>query len=252
MRWVLWASLLSFVQCIFSASEVVAQQAAQTRTAPEFTRASALRMTTTQLARLLLPDQPASRFVSHEVGKLGTHGEPLGVINFFHRPVPIGDELCRRDVTNAYFQPDGAWEFGKDSPVRFTRSGPAVQMALAPRCRLKAGGYFGWVQPQGAVETAPQALRRLVKLQAAARARGKLPKVRCESEIDATLCAQPVRRLIASLPLDRIFIIQPDRSGWSFSVMPTGPGQLYWNVSLPPEGVADEPVVLRWAMPAPF
>ena len=223
------------------------------RPMPELTHALASRMTTAQLARLLLPDQPADRFVSHEVRKSSPHGEPLGTINFFHRPVPIGADLCRRDVTNAYFQPYGAWEPGKDSPVRFTRSGSAVQMAVAPRCRLKEGGYFGWVQPEGVDELAPQALRRLVALQAIVKAGRQLPiKVVCQSEDDAKACDKTASALIAALPLDRIFIIQPDQSGWAFSVMPDGPGQLYWNVTIHPEGIVGEQVVMRWGRPAPF
>ncbi|MCY7280621.1 MAG: hypothetical protein LH610_06950 [Sphingomonas bacterium] len=119
-------------------------------------------------------------------------------------------------------------------------------------CRFKQGGYFAWVQPEGVDELALQA-RRLVALQAAAKAGGQLPiKVTCESEADAKICMQPLRILIASLPLDRIYIIQPDRSGWAFSVMPSGPGQLYWNVTIPPQGILDEPVVLRWGRPPPF
>lgn len=256
MRWVFSAVSLALVFSGFCATQTVAQDtpASQSnRAVTELTRASALRMTTSQLARLLLPDQPAGRFVAHEVGKLGPHGEPLMAINFFHRPMPLGADLCRRDVTVASFQPEGAWEPGRDSPVRFTRASSKVQMAVAPRCRLKAGGYFGWVQPEGVDELAPQALRRLVALQAVAKAGGQLPiKVTCESEDDAKVCAQPSRTLIASLPLDRIYIIQPDRSGWAFSVMPNGSGQLFWDVRIPPEGIADEPIVIRWGRPAPF
>jgi len=210
-------------------------------------------MKTEQLARLVLPDQPAGRFVSHEVGKLGPHGEPLMAINFFHRPVPLSEDLCRRDVTVASFQPEGTWQPGRDSPVRFTRSSPAVQIAVAPQCRFQAGGYFGWVQPEGVDELAPQALRRLVALQTIAKAGGQLPnKVACQSEDDAKACKKPSNALIAALPLDRIFIIQPDRSSWAFSVMPHGPGQNYWHVTIPPEGVVGEPVVMRWGRPAPF
>lgn len=255
MDWVFSVASLALALSTSCASQTVAQKrpaSELSRAAPELTHASASRMTTSQLARLLLPDHPAGRFVSHEVGELGTHGEPLGVINFFHRPVPIGADLCRRDVTNALFQPDGVWEPGKDSPVRFTRASSSAQMVVAPQCRLKAGGYFGWVQPEGVDELVPQALRRLVALQAVARAGGELPKVTCESDADSNACAPPLRTLIASLPLDRIYIIQPDRSGWAFSVMPKGPGQLFWDVRMPPEGMPDEPVIMRWGMPAPF
>lgn len=253
-----WESLLASLTLMVSAScvsKAVSQEPPASRlsaSATELTRASALRMTTGQLARLLLPGQPESRFASHEVGRLGVHGEPLGVINFFHRPVPIGADLCRRDVTSALFQPAGAWEPGRDSPVRFTRASHRVQMAVAPACRFKAGGYFGWVQPEGVDELAPQALRRLAALQAVARGGGQLPKVDCASEIDPPACARPPQELIASLTLDRIYIIQADRSGWSFSVKPAGPGQPFWDVRIPPEGIADEPIVLRWGMPAPF
>lgn len=256
MRCVILQSVLALTLFGSCASAALAQKSAASpslRPAPEITRASALPMTTSQLAQLLLPNEPPEKFVAHEVGKLGPHGEPLGVINFFHRPVPLGADLCRREVTNAYFQPDGTWEFGKDSPVRFTRSGPAVQLAVAPRCRLKAGGYFGWVQPEGVDELAPQALRRLLALQTIAKAGGPLPiKVVCQSEDDAKVCDKSPNALIAGLTLDRIFIIQPDRSSWSFSVMPTGPGEVYWHVTIPPEGIVDEPLVMRWGRPAPF
>lgn len=208
-------------------------------------------MTTVQLAHLLLPQVPASRFVSHQIGKLGPHGEPLMAIDFFHRPVPMGADLCRRDVTVASFQPDGVWEPGRDSPVNFTRTSSKVQMAIAPGCRLKPGGYFGWVQPEGVDGLAPAALRRLAGLQAVAKAGGRLPQVNCESDLDPTACARTPQALIGSLMLDRIFIIQPDRSGWAFSVMPTGPGQPYWRVTIPPEGI-DEPIAMRWGLPAPF
>lgn len=202
---------------------------------------------------MLLPGEPAGRFVGHEVGKLGVHGEPLMAIDFFHRSVPIGTDLCRRDVTSALFQPDGVWEAGRDSPVKFTRAAAKVQMAVAPRCRLKPGGYFAWVQPEGVDELAPRALRRLLRLHAIAKTRRQLPlKVTCQSELDSKVCDKGPIALIAGLTLDRIFIIQPDRSSWSFSIMPSGPGQVYWDVTLPPEGIVDEPVVMRWGMPAPF
>lgn len=224
-----------------------------TRQAPELTRASALQMTTGELARLLMPGVPAGRFDSHEVGRLGPHGEPLMNIDFFQQPVPIGTDLCRRDVTSALFQPDGVWEAGRDSPVRFTRTAVKVQMAVAPRCRLKAGGYFGWVQPEGVDELAPHALRRLASLQAAAKAKGELPvKLACESEHDPKDCDRGANALLADLPLDRIFIIQPHASRWGFSVMPDGPGKAYWHVTIPPEAVNKEPLVMRWGLPAPF
>lgn len=256
MRWVFSVASLALVFSSSCSSQTVAQKTPviqSSRPAPELTRASALQMTTSQLARLLLPDQLAGLVVSHEVGELGSHGEPLGEINFFHRPVPIGADLCRRDVTNALFQPDGVWEPGRDSPVRFTRASSSVQMAVAPRCRLKAGGYFAWVQPEGVGELAVQALRRLVALQAIAKAGGQLPlEVTCQSEDDAKVCDKSPNALIAGLALERIFIIQPHRSNWSFSVMPSGPGQAHWNVTIPPEGITDEPVIMRWGRPAPF
>lgn len=256
MNWVSSAALLAVVLSSSCASSTVAQKVPvlkQGRPTPELTRAAALRMTTAQLARLLFPNQPVGRFVSHEAEGLGPHGEPLGVINFFHRPVPIGADLCRRDVTSALFQPDGSWESGQDSPVRFTRAARSVQMAVAPGCRLKSGGYFAWVQPEGVEKLAPQALRRLVAFQALARAGGQLPiKVVCKSDDDANVCAQTEQALIANLPLDRIYIIKPYRSGWVFSVMPNGPGQIYWHVTVSPEGTSDPRIIMRWGLPAPF
>ncbi len=258
MRLVSSVALLALVLSSSCASRTVAQRmpASQpSRPTPELTRASASRMSTQQLAQLLLPDEPAGRFVSHELGAPGPHNDPLLAVNFFARPTALGDDLCQRDAVRASLQPDDTWLPGgvqQDVAVKFVRAYPKVQIAAAPRCRFKQGGYFAWVQPEGVDELAPQALRRLVALQAVAKAGGQLPKVTCASEAGDNACTPPLRTVIASLPLDRIYIIQPDQSGWAFSVMPSGPGQLYWDVRIPPEGIFDEPIVMRWGRPAPF
>jgi hypothetical protein len=221
------------------------------RQGTEITHASASSMTTQELARLFFPDQPSGTFVSHEVPGPGIHGEPLMAINFFHSSVPIGADVCTRDVTVALFQPDGRWEPGRDSPVKFTRADSKVQMAIAPHCRLSSGGYFGWVQPKDVAELVPEALRQLARLHAVARAGGPLPEVKCLSD-DPTVCAQPSRALLANLTLDRIYSIEPARFGWRFAIMPNGPGQLFWDVRIPPEDAPDDPITMRWGMPAPF
>ena len=218
--------------------------------ATEITHAAASSMTTQELARLFFPNRPSGTFVSHEVPRPGVHGEGLMKINFFHPSSPVSADLCTRDVTVALFEHDRP-PTGRDSPVKFTRADSKVQMAIAPRCRLSSGGYFGWVQPKDVAELVPEALRRLARLQAAARAGGPLPEVKCLSD-DPTVCAQPSQALLANLTLDRIYSIEPARFGWRFAIMPNGLGQLYWDVRIPPEDAPDDPITMRWGMPAPF
>lgn len=102
MRWAFSVALLAFVLSSSCAAQGVAQNAAVTHSShpsPELTRASASRLTTAELVRLLFPDQPAGRFVTHEVGKPDPHFDALTTINFYQKPTQVGGDLCRRDVT---------------------------------------------------------------------------------------------------------------------------------------------------------
>lgn len=246
---VLALTLFSSCSGVAPAQKVVASPS--NRPPPELTRASAMRMTTAQVARLLLPGVPAGRFVGHEVGGLGAHGEPMGDIDFFHRSTPIGTDLCRREVTSALFQPDGIWEPGRDSPVRFTRAAANVHVAVAPRCRSKPGASFALVQPKEDQALAVKALRRLVAIQKVARAGGRLPNIDCTSEFDSKDCANPART-IAALPLDRISIIEGRQTRLDFAMMPEGPDKPNWKVSLPLEEATGEAIVMHWGYPPPF
>ena len=256
MRGISSLALFTFALSSSCAARTVAQKTAAPQTShrtSELTHASASRMTTSQLARLLMPEQPARRFISHEVGNLGPHGEPLSIVNFFYRPIPLGPDLCRRDVVSVSLQPSGVWQPGQDSPVKFSRASPGLQIAAAPRCRFKQGGYFAWVQPEEAHDGAAQALRRLLAIQSVAKTGARLPvRLDCQSEPETNACGKSAHSLIASLPLDRIFIVQPNENGWRFSVMPYGPGQHFWDVTLTREDAPEARMTLRWGMPAPF
>lgn len=229
------------------------------RTDQKITLASASKMTTAELARLLQPNEPTDRFVSHELIRHGFPGHPLGGVLLFARPVPFGNDLCRRDSVYVGLDPvleSDSSPSRPDVPMKFASADNKVQLVAAPQCRLKAGSFFAWVQPERALDGATRNLRRLLSLQKAAQAGAPLAaEVVCRFEPPAEeACTRPPRVLLASLPLDRIFIVDPRREGWEFSVMPDGPGEgkLFWEVILTPEQAGEQKVTLGWRVVAPF
>lgn len=204
----------------------------------QITYAAAAQMTTTELARLLLPDQPPGRFVSHKLDRFFSPGLPLSGVEFFARPAPLGIEFCRRD--------------GIYASVADGSASPTAYLAAAPKCRMRAGASFARVQPSTAFVGAQQALRRLLALQQAARRGSTRVMVTCKTETSTNPCNRPGATVLADLPLHQIYIIEPRGAGWEFDVMPTGPGQVYWKVLLPPENTPDRMISLVWRQPAPF
>ncbi len=221
--------------------------------APELTRLRALQMSTTQLARLLLPDEPDGKFLAHDFKDPVFEGGPLTAIEFFARPVPEGSDLCRRDVMFVSLEPTdqlNETNSRRDMPVRFERAQRKVQIAAAPQCKAEFGAFMAWVQPARELPRAQQALRRLLSLQEKARRNAASVEITCLTDTSENVCAQPHLALLSDLPTDRIFIIDRYQGGWEFSVMPNGPGPgLFWNVRLPDDR---EAVELAWRIVPPF
>jgi hypothetical protein len=221
--------------------------------APQLTRMRAIQMSTSQLARLLLPNEPEGKFTSHELLKPYLPGEPLTMVQFFARPSPRGSDLCFREVTIASLEPTVPWNETtrhQDLPVRFTRASQKVQIAAAPQCRAGFGAFMAWVQPEREVAGAQEALRRLIALQEGARKNVKPTDITCRTDIGENVCAQPFAKLLSDLPIDRIHNIGRHQLGWRFSVMPNGPGPgLYWNVLLHDD---QDKIELEWNVVPPF
>ena len=206
--------------------------------AVQLTYDAASHMTTAQLARLLLPDQPRGRFLSHRLDRFFSPGFPPSAVEFFGRPGPVGAAFCRGD--------------GIYASVTDGSASPTAYVAAAPKCRMRAGAFFARVQPETAFVGAQAALKRLLALHAAAKRGDARMNVTCNTETSTNPCDRPARAVLANLPLHQIYIIEPRGDGWEFDVMPTGPGQLYWRVLLPSEKAQDQTVSLSWRAPVPF
>ena len=218
----------------------------------QLTRLQALQMSTLELARVLLPNEPDGKFVSHELMDPVFPGGPLRGVQFFARPMPVGHDLCSREVTYASLAtvvPLDKANRQQDIPVRFESASRKRQLAFAPQCRAEFGAFMAWV-PESKVEGAQKALRRLLSLQNTIRKNAKSVEITCRTDTGQNICAAPFGKLLSDLPTDRIFSIESYSGGWRFSVMPNGPGPgLYWNVRLHEDR---DKVELEWNIVPPF
>ncbi len=198
---------------------------------------------TAELARRLLPNEIAGRVVDHRVIESGFPGG--AAVEFYGPPSPHPDGTCRRE---RHFVPVSAAR-------KPSAPASAVQVALAPRCRLPAGALFANIQPHQEVEGALAALLRLKDAQALAASERPLPfDLNCSSAQAPGRCASGAGAVLAALPLDRVHIAQPHPdAGWDISVMPSGPGQPYWRVRMF-DAAASAParIALSWELPGPF
>jgi hypothetical protein len=206
-------------------------------------------MPTAELAARILPPEIAARVVAHETRE-SEGGGSYGV-RFYAAPETAGGAICRRRTFYAV---------SSDFNVRgaeVQRAFPGVKIALAKDCTKIPLAGFASVQPETLEEGAVKALTWLADMQQRARRAGKLPvQVRCRSEQATNPCTAGALAVFAGLPLDKTYIIDKrkdagDTERWQFSVMPTGPGQLFFTTML--TGSADKPEIeLTWDAPAPF
>jgi hypothetical protein len=165
---------------------------------------------------------------------------------FYTEPAIYPDGTCRRERRAVSPNPKAG------GPPRVI----AVEVALAPHCRLPKEGLFANVYSPRGMDEAIAALRRFEAIRAAADAPEALPfelSCRIAAEPDVA-CRGEARATLAALPIDKILIVDPDgESGWKLAVMPSGPGKPYWDVRWSEDGQRKVTRVnLSWQIPAPF
>ncbi len=207
-------------------------------------------MPTPEAAALLLGRSPPD-LVSHRIVT-----DPAGgfvAVRFMATAQSAGEGLCRR-VT---------YRVSAGEVARIRAGGPPAtprakdQIALGNACGALRDSNFAWVQGPGAtIETAGTMLRWLADLQRRARSGGPLAAaIMCrESRLTPDPCTAGAEAVLAALPLDRTYIIE--RGGtpgaWGLSVMPAGPGQLFYHVVLGCDDKDRPTVTIRWEAPKPF
>ena len=220
------------------------------------TEASASKMTTAELAGRLLPADAAKQVVSHEVGDPVFDGGPMRYVRFFGSPERLGGDLCRRQVLYVDLKPVGdrtAERMREDAPVELESLTDYLQVTAAPGCRLEPQALFAQAQPRGSFDRAVEALRTLVRLQGEARSNAPMDaRISCQSKTHDNACAAGARRVFAALPIQRTYIIESNRTGWQFSVMPSGPGKPFWEVDMTTESGGRSKIAMTWERPAPF
>lgn len=207
-------------------------------------------MPTPEAAALLLGPSPPD-VVSHRI--VTDPGGSFMAVRFSAAARPAGEGLCRR-LTYRVSAIDVARIRAGGSP-----SVPRAkdQIALADTCGALQDSDFAWVQGPGAtIETAGTMLRWLDDLQQRARRDDPLgAEVTCRDvRFTPDPCVAGGKAVLAALPLDRVYIIERGATpgAWGLSVMPTGPGQLFYHVVLGRDGNGRPTVAIHWEAPAPF
>lgn len=163
-------------------------------------------------------------------------------VDFFGAAERFGDGLCHRKAYYVSYS-----DMGK-------RTAPTIekaQLALADDCAAIASAQFAWVQPTDALNDAAVALRWLADKQRHSDAVG----VSClPFPYKPDPCANGANAALRALPLNRIYIVDRGfRPGeWALSLMPDGPGQLYYDVRLSRDRNGAAAVTIQWTAPAPF
>jgi hypothetical protein len=203
---------------------------------PGLTLEAARGLSTRTLAARLLTPPLASGVVAH---RLRPSGPSSGAVEFLRAPVRAGVGVCRREGLYA--------PLAGGAPVRF------VEIALTSRCPIATDARYARVQPAAAEPGAVAALQTLADLRARTRARGKPPvPVRCRSDAKPDPCRAGEQAVMRDLPIEAAYLVERSGEGWRFALMPTGPGQLYWDTRLIFDGERRMRVELEWKAPAPF
>lgn len=196
-------------------------------------------LTTEQLASRLF-DTPPADIVSHRVFRDSPFPGNYS-IRFYSRVEPFGDGLCRRHGYYIGMSDDHP----RGAPV------PQEELAIAQDCALVPADGFAHVQPAAALDAAATTLRWLKDRQR----RGGAERILCRhSQFAPNPCARGAAHTLKALPLDRIFVVDRGQApgAWNIAVMPEGPGQLFYDVTLE-RGDRSEPVItIEWKAPAPF
>ena len=199
-----------------------------------------------QVAARLLPTELAAGVVAHRV-RSGSGGA-LDTVELLRPPERVGRGVCRR---YGYYLSGSDLIAGRatGTPTRFT------EVALAPACPSTAEASYARVQPAAVEPGAIAALEILADLRARARRTKKVPvKVDCRSELPTNPCKVKDAALLRVLPLERAFLIEPlaPDPGWRIALMPSGPGQPFFDTSLVQAPGKRMRLMVTWKAPAPF
>lgn len=168
---------------------------------------------------------------------------PRATVRFYYPARPARSGVCSRDVAVAAVE-------RTNQGLRSVR--PArrqTELSLTPDCRAAVTDRFAWVNPN-ATAAAEDGLARLADIQQRVRAgRPAGVSVRCRSKFRSYSCPADPLETLAALPLDRIYLIDRDRSadGLSFVATEGEPGDLMWDIRLSAERLE---IVRR--IPPPF
>lgn len=208
-------------------------------------------VSTPALAARLLPRSLASQVVSHRADYVrsgsGQSGREWG-IQFFTAAQPSAPGVCHRQSYRVNSDARGQLRTNRRYQVISND-----QIALADQCNGLADSRFAYVQAGVPLRSAQTALLQLQAFQQLAQRGSRTGfSIRCTS-YDQSHCDGGSVQQFSALPLDRIFLIEPARGGggrmdgWSFAVMPNGPGQDYFDVRMSRPGMSIQPMVhLRW------
>jgi hypothetical protein len=168
---------------------------------------------------------------------------PRATVRFYYPARSARSGVCSRDVAVAEVE----WTDQGLRSVRPVRR--QTELSLASDCRSAITDRFAWVNPNAAAVAADE-LVRLADIQRRVRqGRPAGVSVRCRSEFRSYSCPADPLEAVAALPLDRIYLIERDRSadGLSFVATEGEPGDLMWDIRLK----ADRLDIVR-RIPPPF
>lgn len=203
----------------------------------------------TDLAReLAVPD--AEDVVRHDLAPdqrmappLPPGASPRATIRFYYPAQSKSSGVCGRDVAVVGVEGAGQGVRPLGTVSRHTEIG------IAPDCAPGITDRFAWVNPNAAAVAADE-LARLADIQRRVRdGRPAGVAVHCRSEFRPYRCPADPMEALATLPLDRIYLIGRDRGadGVSFVATEGDPGDPMWDLRL----TGDRLDIVR-RIPAPF
>jgi hypothetical protein len=188
--------------------------------------------TTAELAAKLLPPEVAREVVTHNLGRPIFAGQPSPSVTFFGAP-RVSDGFCERSTY---------YVSGLPTPDRVQ---PLVELRLGP-CPRDTGAIFAHLNPGASTAAAKQALRSLDWAARLARSDAPLSfELSCESELLPDPCGKGARAVLASLPLDKTYMV----ANGNIVITPTGPGQMLWDVRVTPVPKGIRSIQMIWKVP---
>lgn len=258
---------------LLTAALGLAAIASETEAGHSFRKAELEAMSTKELARAVLPPNPAEVVISHRLVPGLFPGANYGAIefltpagpiapNFEYIPPgrPVASNFCRRSRYYVTLQPAAGLSHDtltSDAPARVTDILSSQQIAYATDCvDVPAFAHIN----SGDVPMAMDLLSFLAGLREKARRSTELAvKVDCATDLEDDSCQAGAVARLANLPIEQAFIIhRPSRlegSRWKWRIsIPEIPGAAgpYAEVNLDDDPSCATEIEIRRKIPAPF